>query len=544
MKYLNKYSALLLGALALTACDDLDTEYLGKYVTSEDKAATLERNPDMALAGVTGISANFNQFMTVYEGHFDFGYPGVMLGLDMQTNDMACPYTGYNHFRYWSGFTSPTPSGTPAGMAWYHIYDQIFTCNALCESISPDTEDPVLKFNRAQGVGFRAFDYFVLAQLFQFNYQVNPDALCVPIVLDSNRADIEENGAPRATVKQVYDQVLADINEAVELLSSTSVTAGDIIDSKPKRLISLATAYGIRARVNLTMGKYAEAAADARSAIANFSGTPYSIKELSAPTFVSLDESSWMWGIAIAETDRVVTSGIVNLPSMLCSFVDGYTNVGAWKYCADDLYASIPRNDVRKGWFLDEDFTSPILSSAQQAYLDTYDNLEPYTNVKFGSYQNTLGASNNVNDVVLMRVEEMYYIEAEALARSGQAEAAKELFSQFITTYRNPSYVMQASSAEDVAEAIYQDKRVEFWGEGIQYFDMMRLNIGINRIGKNWAPQESFNLPGYYEDVTDGRSRAGVLIYCIPQGEINGNPQISNADNNPSCTRPQPGERY
>ncbi len=543
MKYLNKLSVLTLAALAFAACDDLDTDYKGGYVTSEGKEGTLERNPEMAQAGVAGISSLFSTYMTTYSNHFDFGYAGVMLGLDQQTDDMVCGYNGYNWFRYWSSFTSPTPSGTPAGMAWYHIYDQIFACNATASSISADTEDPTLRFYRAQATAARAFDYFVLAQLFQFNYQINPQLPAVPLILDTNAAEIEEHGAPRATLEDVYTQVLADINEAISLLSNTNVTPEQVIDTKPKRFISLATAYGLRARIYLTMGKYPEAAADAESAIANFSGSPYTIKELGRPGLTSLEDHSWMWGIAIAETDRVVTSGIVNWPSMIVSFCDGYVNYGAWKYCASDLYASISKTDVRKGWWLDEEMSSPILSTTQAAYLSQYaDELPVYTNVKFGSYNDVMGTSTNANDIMLMRIEEMYYIKAEAMARGGNAAGAKEFFENFIKTYRNPNYVMQGSTADEVAEAIYQDKRVEFWGEGIAWFDVMRLNRSIDHTGKNWAAEQAFKIPSYYEDETADKQKARVLIYCIPQGEINGNPMISASDNNPSGTRPMPGQ--
>ncbi len=545
MKHLNKIMVLGLGALAFTACDDLDTEYQGYYVTTDQKEAVLNRNPQMTVAGVSGIFATASTYMSVYGNHFDFGYPGVMIGLDMQTADYACPYTGYNWYRYWSGYTSPTAAGTPAGMAWYHLYDQIFTCNAVAKSMSPDSEDPTIQFSRAQAVATRAFDYFTLAQLFQFNYQLVPDAKCVPLVLDTNEAEVAENGAPRASVREVYNQVLADINEAVALLEKTNVTAANMIDSKPKRMISKATAYGLRARVYLTMGEYQKAADDAAAAIASFSGQPLDMKSAGKPGFNSLDLSNWMWGIAIAETDRVVTSGIVNWPSMVVTFCEnGYVAVGAWKYCASDLYAAIPVSDVRKGWFLDENYQSANLSAAQQAYVDNLQDLVPYVNVKFDSYNGVIGQSVNANDLMLMRVEEMYYIQYEAMARAGQAAAAAEGFTNFIRTYRNPNYTMNATAADDVAEAIYQDKRVEFWGEGLAFFDYMRLDRPVMRMGKNWDPAETFNIPSYSLDKTPEKELAGVLIYCIPQGEINGNPQISDDDNNKQCNRPAPNQTF
>lgn len=542
MKNINKFAAVALASLSLVACEDLDTEYQGGYVTTDQKEAVLQKNPLMAAAGVNGISSIMSTYMTVYGNHFDFGYPGVMIGLDMQTDAMVCNNSGYNWYNYWGSFTSPTPSGTPAGMAWYHIYKQIFTCNTVASSISPETDQPTLMYYRAQALAARGFDYLVLAQLFQFNYSVNPDAPCVPIVTNENAAEIEENGAPRASVKEVYAQVMSDLNEAIELLDKCGLDPEDMMDVKPKRQISLATAYGLRARANLAMHKYADAANDAKSAIASFNGSPLTIAEASRPGFTDLDNHAWMWGIAIAETDRVVTSGIVNFPSMTCTFCEnGYVSVGAWKYLNSNKYNAIPSSDVRKGWFLDDYNTSPILNKAEQAYIDSYGaDIPPYTQVKYAGYNNVVGQSINASDIPLMRIEEMYYIAAEGMAMSGDLPGAKEYFTNFINAYRNPSYSCIASTAEDFQNLLFEDRLIEFFCEGINWFDYMRLNKDVNRVNANYPAAYTFYIPSYTNDTSVGKEKSKVLIYCIPQGEINGNPALTEEDNNPSGVRPSP----
>lgn len=546
MKNINKILGLGMMTLALTGCKDLDTTYEGGFVTTEQKEAVLRLNPDMAQAGVMGLSSGMSQFMTVYENHFDFGYPGVMIGLDMQTQDYLTTTSGYNWFNFWFRFTSPTPSGTPAGMAWYHIYKDVLNANTVASTIDPATEDGTLKFYRAQAVGKRAFDYLTLAQLFQFNYSIDPSAPGVPLVTNENSAEVEQNGAPRASLEEMYAQILKDAGEAISLLSSTNVTPETVLDSKPKRMISLAVAYGIRARAYMAMHKYAEAAQDAQAAINSFSGRPYSIAEMSRPSFTNIDDPAWMWGIAIAETDRVVTSGIVNFPSMTCTFCSsGYVTVGAWKYASDVLYKQIPSADVRKGWFLDENMTSTHLNRQEQAYIDSYDNMPAYTNVKYAGYQNVVGQSTNASDIPLMRIEEMYYILAEGQAMSGNTAGAKSTFESFIRTYRNPNFVMNAETAEDMQNVIYNDKRVEFWGEGILYFDLMRLDKGVDRRpATNVEASAYIYIPSYKDDDTGtswkDKRKAGVLIYCIPTGEINGNKALTQADNNLSCDAPVP----
>lgn len=531
MKKFNKYIALALGAVALTSCEDLNTEYYGYYVTTDQKESTLEQNPEMAQAAVTGVFASFSSYGTVFDGHFDFGYPAIMIGLDLQGPDMITTNSGYNHFNYWEGFTSPTAGGTPSTMAWYHIYKQIYTANSVAATIAPDTDNDLLKFYRSQAVGTRAFDYWVLAQLYQFNYAGNESKPCVPIITDENSDEAAVNGCPRATVAETYEQILKDINECIALLNETTYTPAQVIDSKPNRMISKAVAYGIQARVYLTMHKYAEAAVAAQNAIDNFSGRPYTIDEISVPTFTSLDEPSWMWGVAIAETDRVVTTGICNFPSMMGSLCYGYCTVGAWKWLNMKVYDQIPSTDVRKGWFLDENLNSDHLSPAQKSYLADFSTIPPYTQVKFAPYQGVLGTSTNSCDIPLMRIEEMYYILAEAQAMSGNVAAGKATLENFVKTYRDPRYAVQGTpTAEDLQELVYQQRRVEFFGEGLSWFDIMRLNKVLDRTNSNFPAAYSF----YIEPTSD------VRVYCIPTGEINGNPQISESDNNPEASRPQP----
>lgn len=540
MKKNLKYIALAFTAATLAGCADLDTEYQGDYVSADQNHEVQKKDPEQMVAGVTSILSNFNTYMTTYSQHFDFGYPALMLGFDLQTADLYGANSGYNWFTYWEGFTSPTPTGVPTNMCWNIIYAQLKTANDQLKVLPEDSDDPTMPFYRAQALAVRAFDYWVLAQVYQFNYKNHANDLCVPIVTDKNDTDIQQNGAPRATVQEVYDQILADLNQAIENLKTTTMTRDNAIASKPKRLVSLGVAYGLRARAYLSMGKYEEALADAEAAIANHDGQPYSRAEVSKPGFNNINDDAWMWGIAIAETDRVVTSGIVNFPSQICTFFDGYVSVGAWRFAAKDLYDAINSTDVRKGWWLNSAKQSANLSAEQKAYLapfaemsETYQSssnaaLFPYTNVKYGTYNNELPGTLAVCDIPLMRVEEMYLIKAEAEAMCKGYTLGKETLEKFIRSYRDPKYECNARDAEGVQDAVFLQKRIELWGEGLVYFDYMRLNKGIDRRRSRAPYVYTYNI----------EPESPCLIYCIPDGEITANRAISDADNNPSASRP------
>lgn len=250
-----------------------------------------------------------------------------------------------------------------------------------------------------------------------------------------------------------------------------------------------------------------------------------------------------MWGMAMAETmDGIAGGSIVNFPAMSCSFAHGYCDQGgAWRWCSKILYDWIPNTDVRKGWFLDENRKSRNLSEAQQKYLDQFatatptyaedesTNIMPYTNVKFNSYQGVLEQGMNASDIPMMRVEEMYLIKAEGEAMSGNTTGAKETLNSFIRTYRDPAYACLASSAADIQTEIWMHRRAELWGEGLSYFDIMRLRKDIDRRGAKFPQAWTYN-------IQYGPGAGDCMLFLIPDTEISANKAIT--QNNPDSPQP------
>ena len=77
-------------------------------------------------------------------------------------------------------------------------------------------------------------------------------------------------------------------------------------------------------------------------------------------------------------------------------------------------------------------------------------------------------------------------------------------------------------------DEIWWQRRVELWGEGFAWGDIMRLNKDIIRSNStNWPAEWAT------QDVNAGN---GVLIWLIPQAEIEANQGISDADNNPAVS--------
>ena len=129
----------------------------------------------------------------------------------------------------------------------------------------------------------------------------------------------------------------------------------------------------------------------------------------------------------------------------------------------------------------------------------------------------------------MMRVEEMYLIEAEAAAHQDPARG-KQLLESFVKTYRDASYTCKVSDKDAVVEEIVFHKRIELWGEGQAFFDLKRLNYSCTRgyEGTNHLDQQRFNSNG----------RPAWMNWVISANEEEGNVQVKEYNN------PDPSDKY
>ena len=90
---------------------------------------------------------------------------------------------------------------------------------------------------------------------------------------------------------------------------------------------------------------------------------------------------------------------------------------------------------------------------------------------------------------------------------------------------RDPEYSFNPSSKRAFLKEMLRQKRVEFWGEGIVFFDYKRLDFGFARgyEGSNHAPVYMYNC--------HGRSPQWNLV--ITRTESQSNSAIDEDNNNP-----------
>ena len=531
MKSFIKYITFALTGAAMVACNDLDTEPLGSTVTSDQKADVVAGNPEMAAAGLEGLPQSLKLYMTNYDVHTDFGVPSMFLVTDSRGMDMYSLNIGYNWYSAAAEMSDFGGSYYDNLLFWNTYYKVIKAANDLLDG-TPADDDVVddIKFYRSQSYAFRAYAYFNLAQMYQFTYAKDPEARTVPLITDENMVEVGMYGCPRATGTEIYGQILSDLDKTITLLEAIP---GYQIPSK--RFVSLAAAYGLKARAYLFMQNWSEAvaAADKAIALANEMGlSPYTVAEASQPAFVSLDDHNFIWGIQNLSTESF-TGGVVNFASMMGSWMtNGYCSTGTYRMINKLLYNEIPTTDVRKGWWLDANATpAAAMPTAYKSYIASCkgkgSEFLPYTQVKFGAASTGPGTPSGATDIPLMRVEELYLIKAEAEGMTAPATGAQTLAS-FVKAYRDTNYSFSASSAQALQDEVWKQRRLELWGEGFSYFDMMRLQKPLDRRGSGidaaWV---------YLVDADDP-----VLIYEIVQPEVQTNKLLGEYQNFASVPTP------
>lgn len=498
----NKYTSVLAIAsmVALGACSDIDdiVPEGGTMLETQLKATTsiIPGRADATFSGMytkLGDPLSFGRFAS--ERPDDFGFVMMAFSNDLEAADIVGQNNNYNWFSTCSELTTRNADYANPYIRYRGVYDEVARANDVIKAYGEITAETSaeIKYKVAQAYAVRAFCYLNIAPYFQFNYKTSSDKPCVPLVTETT-TDFTNN--PRATVKEIYDQIVSDLDFAIANLEGYTRPDKSKIDKQ--------VAYGLRARANLDMGKYAEAASDAAAAAQGY--TPASIAEVSTPSFYNITDHNWLWGydmtMDVAKTFPYATSS-----SWIRSFsANGYSAGTGTYFCINNLlYNKIPESDVRKGWWVNTDLYSPLLDNltfgqlkGQQIATEGIEEVKeiflPYTNVKFGMY--TIGGTTNEEDWPFMRVEEMLLIQAEGLIKSGQTAAGVQVLNDFVRTYRDPQYNAEATGRK-IEDEVWFQRRVELWGEGFSNSDTRRLGKPLVRFhgsDSNWPEAFRFNM--------------------------------------------------
>ncbi|MEJ5052539.1 RagB/SusD family nutrient uptake outer membrane protein [Chryseobacterium culicis] len=467
----------------------------------------LETDPTTAASEEAAYSSASNLMAIVNGMHRDMyyrqndnqgqnGQGGIMIMMDALADDLVFPSTGngwYVSTVRWQDQVNE--NGANDFYPYQFYYALIRNANMVIANgpsvPAPTTADAAtIKAAIGEAYAFRAFCYYMLVQIYGKRYvpNTNNTQLGVPIRLVANEVPLARN-----TVEEVYTQINKDLDEAAARLGNTRATKSHFNDK---------VILGLRARVSLTQGKYAAAITAAQSARSDF---PLMNNSTYLSGFNNLSgNGEWMWGATILADQGDTFS---NFGAYMSRNFNSTNIRQAPKAINSKLFLLFPSTDVRTKNF------DPTGAHSNLGLPSTYSKF-PYTGQKF------LAASQADSrvDVPYMRSAEMYLIEAEALARSGNEAGSKAVFDVFAKN-RNPSYTGATTTGTAYITEIIDSRRLEFWGEGFRFLDLKRLNQGLDRTGANHQSIVTNNVMTVAN--TDLRWE-----FLIPRAEINANPLI------------------
>lgn len=370
---------------------------------------------------------------------------------------------------------------------------------ANADNVAEDLKESA-DFLKGVALFCRASSYIQLTRHFGFVY--NPSSastdLSVPLVTVYDQL----KPAERATVKQVYDQIIADLNEAETLLASNP---GEIRADIP----TVDAVKALKARYYLDVQDYANAAAMAQAVIASPAG--YAV-------------SATAEAMKAEFTDDAGTEPILQLFASQSEGTVGntiYTSVGneeAGKYFSpyflpsQSLVDAYETSDLRfQTWFTNSLY--PVKMSGTRhdgvyVFIKYLDNPALHT----GSIETGAHAAKP------LLISEMYLIAAEAYAKANNASAAKSALNAL-------QEKRGATLTEATIENIKKEWLKETIGEGLYFTCVKRWGDGFPaRPGHSSAEGLLMTGVGYQERVVEANSH--VFNWPVPTYEMQLNKEL------------------
>jgi hypothetical protein len=443
------FACVAVGMIAIGCEKKLDVQPF--QTLSEDKALLTESDVSGTLVGA-----------------YDAVSSAAAYGGDMMIlNDLIGNRTNINFRGTFQALTeayntSMISTNSFAAATWSSAYNTINVANNVLENTSKVTSSATRKNSvEGQALFLRASMYFELLKLYAkpFTDSASPSTnLGVPLVLTATKAPITDaDYKPRATVKAVYDQIVADLIKAESLMPSTNT--------------KFATKWAAAAqlsRVYLMLGNYTEAAAAANRVIVG-----------SGKTLTAEFRNNWFTYInfgGVTPNEYVFYIKVTNQ--------DGANSFNTYYGAPLGAFpGSAGRRDMR----------------IQNAHLNIYEAADlrrAFFTGTSGTTRYTLKHLDRFGDVPVIRLAEMYLTRAEANFRQGTTVGATPLFD--VNLIRKRAGLADLTAV--TLNAILNERAAELALEGNNLFESQRLRRNIGTTAWN-SPKLIMPIPQREMDV-------------------------------------------
>jgi hypothetical protein len=361
---------------------------------------------------------------------------------------------------------------------------------------------------KGQAYALRAFNYLNLVRQYQFTYAKDPTAKAVPVYITPTTPGTEPK--PRATVQEIYDQILSDLGEAERLLPG--------YERSVKNRPDINVVYGLFARTYLTLEQWnlaAQYAAKARNGYSIMTAQQYT------EGFNEASNREWIWGHPQTRTQNLGGASYMSYIETTPYTTDASgTNLyyGYNSIIPDPHFVALfDDNDIRKSLF-------EIATQPAEAL---------YRHYRYKKFRNKY--PDHDGHIVLMRSSEMLLIEAESKARQHDVSGAVAALNELRRNRNLPDLSASSFSESQLIDEILLERRRELWGEGFRLYDILRLQTAPLR----GETTETFiddkgataTVRGHwitkFPDGSDLTPNSKYYLFPIPLNEINNNPNLN-----------------
>lgn len=333
---------------------------------------------------------------------------------------------------------------------WDRYYEFLGVMNLVIEGIktAEGTDEDVRHYVEGEALAWRAFGYFKLLQYFS-PYRDNKYGIPINLKPDS---DIGNAMPARLTQKEVFEQILGDCQQALDLMKQTPSNVwncawrSDFVNGMMAGVYTWKAMSGAAETTDWeNAGKYATEAIRGRT----LTDSPDVLRQIfdckNVTSSTELTNGEFSFRIMDGSNDQV------------CNFAEPY-------YDGNTVDGKVNPEYYKK--FSDDDIRRKAYFTADGSQSDKY---------------NLLGEEYG-GCLMYFRLAEMYLIKAEALVRQGKAGEARNVMVEF-KSRRYTGNVDIPLDGEHLLADILDERCREFYMENdFRWLDMKRLGIRVTRV--------------------------------------------------------------
>lgn len=361
---------------------------------------------------------------------------------------------------------------------WISLYKYIYQCNDLVEGLTGKNSITPALHNQLLGEAYflRAFCYFYLVNLYGD----------VPLIISTDYT--KSANMPRTAVKDVYDQMIDDLQNAQNILKDAYVTTPEYPTARVR--VNRLAVKALQARIYLYRGEWANAAAAATEVIQ--SGI-YQLETDLLQTFRYNSKEAILQFMPVLDAYNTAEGGM---------FVPINPNGRPPLTLTDSLIKNIAPGDKRKtNWVRTVTVSNKQYNSPYKYKLNSATPREEYN--------------------MVLRLAEQYCIRAEARAMLDQLPDAVNDLNTIRKRAGLPDLTNITTQTQAMA-AVEQERRMELFAEwGHRWFDLKRwpARSAIHPNDKRIDEIMSALRPATWKTT--------AALWPIPSSEITRNPALS-----------------